>query len=143
MRNGLGQRIQPFLLGQPADDAEQRSLVGRIEAEAGADFGAVGRLAGEAVGVIVAGQCRVGRRVPDVARRRPLWRGTRASQELGRVRAAGHAGGGAGRLTGGRHLRYAEGTPLANLFMALLTKLDVPVEQFGDSTGTLQHLNDV
>ena len=53
------------------------------------------------------------------------------------------AGGGAGRLTGGRHLRYAEGTPLANLFMALLTKLDVPVEQFGDSTGTLQHLNDV
>jgi hypothetical protein len=53
------------------------------------------------------------------------------------------AGGGAGRLTGGRHLRYAEGTPLANLFMALLTKLDVPVEQFGDSTGTLQYLNDV
>ena len=53
------------------------------------------------------------------------------------------AGGGAGRIDGGRHVRYAEGTPLANLFMALLAKMDVPVEQFGDSTATLQHLTDV
>ena len=53
------------------------------------------------------------------------------------------AGGGAGRLDGGRHVRYTEGTPLANLYMALLAKLDVPIEAFGDATGTLQHLSDV
>ena len=50
------------------------------------------------------------------------------------------AGGGGGRLPRGRHIRYPEKTPLTNLYMALLGKLDVPVEQFGDSTGTLQHL---
>jgi len=27
--------------------------------------------------------------------------------------------------------------------MALLAKLDVPVEQIGDSTGTLRHLTDI
>ena len=53
------------------------------------------------------------------------------------------AGGGAGRLRGGRHLRYADETPLTNLYMSLLDKLDVPVEHFGDSTGTLAHLSDV
>ncbi len=53
------------------------------------------------------------------------------------------AGGGAGRLPRGQHIRYPEKTPLANLYMSLLGKLDVPVEQFGDSTGTLQHLSDV
>ena len=53
------------------------------------------------------------------------------------------AGGGAGRLPRGQHIRYPEKTPLTNLYMTLLGKLDVPVEQFGDSTGTLQHLTDV
>jgi hypothetical protein len=53
------------------------------------------------------------------------------------------AGGGAGQLRGGRHIRYADETPLTNLYMALLAKLDVPVEQIGDSTGTLQHLTDI
>jgi hypothetical protein len=47
------------------------------------------------------------------------------------------AGGAAGRLQGGRHLRAAEETPFANLLLALLDKLDVPVESFGDSTGAL------
>ena len=45
------------------------------------------------------------------------------------------AGGGAGRITGGRHLRVAEETPVTNLQLALLAKLGVPVEQHGDSTG--------
>jgi hypothetical protein len=53
------------------------------------------------------------------------------------------AGGGAGQLSGGRHIRYADETPLTNLYMTLLGKLDVPVERIGDSTGTLRHLTDV
>ena len=43
-------------------------------------------------------------------------------------------GGGAGRIKGGRHLRYAKYTPVTNLFVSLLDKLGVPVETIGDST---------
>ncbi len=46
-------------------------------------------------------------------------------------------GGGAGRLKGGRHLRYPVDTPLTNLFVTLLDQLNVPVEKLGDSTGRL------
>ena len=53
------------------------------------------------------------------------------------------AGGGAGTLTGGRHLRVAEDTPLTNLHLSLLEKLGVPTERLGDSTGTVKHLSDV
>ena len=45
------------------------------------------------------------------------------------------AGGGAG--TGGRHVRYPEETPLANLHMTLLDKMGVPVESLGHATGKL------
>ncbi|MDR2212711.1 MAG: DUF1552 domain-containing protein [Pseudomonadales bacterium] len=45
------------------------------------------------------------------------------------------AGGASGRLQGGRHIRAGVGTPLSNLHLALLEKLEVPVESFGDSTG--------
>jgi hypothetical protein len=48
------------------------------------------------------------------------------------------AGGGAGRLEGGRHVRAADGTPFANLLVSLLAKLDVPVDSFGDSSGALE-----
>lgn len=44
------------------------------------------------------------------------------------------AGGGAGRLGAGQHVRVAEGTPFANLLVAVLDKLDVPLTSFGDST---------
>jgi hypothetical protein len=47
-------------------------------------------------------------------------------------------GGGAGRLKGGRHLRYPKDTPMNNLHLALLDKVGVPVEQFGDSTGRIE-----
>jgi hypothetical protein len=47
------------------------------------------------------------------------------------------AGGGAGRLQGGRHIHAAADTPFANLLVSVLTKIDVPVESFGDSTGAL------
>ena len=53
------------------------------------------------------------------------------------------AGGGAGQLRAGHHVRYAKGTPLTNLYLSLLDKLDVPVERFGDSTGRLQQLSDL
>ena len=52
-------------------------------------------------------------------------------------------GGGAGRLQGGRHLRYAAGTPLTNLYLTVLNKLGVPVERIGDSNGQLEHLSGV
>ena len=44
-------------------------------------------------------------------------------------------GGKAG--TGGRHIKYAEGTPLANLHLSLLDQMGVPVETLGHSTGRL------
>ncbi len=53
------------------------------------------------------------------------------------------AGGGAGRLHGGRHIRYPNETPLTNLYMTLLDKLGVPTERVGDSTGELRELSDV
>ena len=47
------------------------------------------------------------------------------------------AGGGAGRLRGGRHLKYSDKPPMANLLVTLMDKLDVPVEKLGGSTGRL------
>ena len=46
------------------------------------------------------------------------------------------AGGGAGRIKGGRHVKYPDGTQrLTNLQLTLLNTLGVPAETFGDSTG--------
>ena len=45
------------------------------------------------------------------------------------------AGGGAG--TGGRHVRYPEHTPLANLHLSLLDRLGVPAESLGHANGRL------
>ena len=42
-------------------------------------------------------------------------------------------------LKGGRHIRY-EGTPLTNLYMTMLARLEVPAERIGDSTGSLSDL---
>jgi hypothetical protein len=53
------------------------------------------------------------------------------------------AGGASGRIRGGRHLVYAKGTPVTNLFLNMLDKLGVPAEMIGDSTGRLEHLSDV
>jgi hypothetical protein len=50
------------------------------------------------------------------------------------------AGGGAGRLKGGRHLRFPKDTPLANLHVTLLDQLGVGVEKLGDSVGGLSQL---
>jgi hypothetical protein len=49
-------------------------------------------------------------------------------------------GGGAGRLKGGRHLKYADHTPMANLLVTLLDKSGVEVDHLGDATGPLVSL---
>ena len=50
------------------------------------------------------------------------------------------AGGGAGRLKGGRHIRYADRTPLANLHLTLLEKVGVRMDSFADSKGKVEEL---
>jgi len=47
------------------------------------------------------------------------------------------AGGASGQLQGGRHLQFPKDTRMSNLLAALLNKLDVPTETFGDGTGVL------
>jgi hypothetical protein len=47
------------------------------------------------------------------------------------------AGRAAGHLQGNRHLSYAPQTPMSNLLLAMLHKLDVPAERIGDSTEPL------
>ncbi len=50
------------------------------------------------------------------------------------------AGGAAGRMKGGRHLKYPEGTPMSNLLLSILDKAGVPEDHVGDSTGPLTEL---
>jgi hypothetical protein len=47
---------------------------------------------------------------------------------------AGHANG---ALKGNLHVRCADGTPMANVYLSMLHKLGVNVEKFGDSTGEI------
>jgi hypothetical protein len=51
------------------------------------------------------------------------------------------AGGGAGKIKGGRHLKYPEGTPLANLYLRLMEMVGLQVEKFGDSSGKINLLS--
>jgi hypothetical protein len=47
------------------------------------------------------------------------------------------AGGAKGRMKGGRHLKYPEKTPMANLLLTVLDKAGVRQDSIGDSTGLL------
>jgi hypothetical protein len=47
------------------------------------------------------------------------------------------AGGASGKLKGGRHLRFPDHIPLSNLLLALVHKIGIERESFGDSTGVL------
>jgi hypothetical protein len=49
-------------------------------------------------------------------------------------------GKGGGTLKTGRHLKYANETPLTNLYLSLLERMDTPTKAFGDSTGKLDNL---
>jgi hypothetical protein len=53
------------------------------------------------------------------------------------ILVAGRAGG---RLISGQHRKYAEDTPLSNLYMSMLNALDVKVDKFADSTELLPNV---
>ena len=50
------------------------------------------------------------------------------------------AGGAAGKVKGGRHIRYNEPTPLANLHLTLLDRVGVHLDAFADSKGEVSEL---
>jgi hypothetical protein len=50
------------------------------------------------------------------------------------------AGGAAAGVKGGRHLRYKEPVPLANLHLTLLDKVGVKIDSFADSNGKITEL---
>ena len=50
------------------------------------------------------------------------------------------AGGAAGGMKGGRHIRYDKPTPLANLHLTLLDKVGVRLDKFADSNGKVDEL---
>jgi len=49
-------------------------------------------------------------------------------------------GNASGRVKGGRHLRYADHTPMSNLLLTALDRVGVHEQQLGDSTGELTNL---
>jgi len=53
------------------------------------------------------------------------------------------AGRGCGTVRPGRFVRHANETPMANLFIAMLDRIGVPVETLGDGTGRLGYLTDL
>jgi hypothetical protein len=48
------------------------------------------------------------------------------------------AGSGCGTLNTGRHVAYAKETPISDLWLALLDRMQVDMEKLGDSRGHLQ-----
>src|SRR5438477_10324389 len=50
------------------------------------------------------------------------------------------AGGAAGGMKGGRHIRFEKPTPLANLHLTLLDKVGVRLDSFADSQGKVDEL---
>jgi uncharacterized protein DUF1552 len=49
-------------------------------------------------------------------------------------------GGAGGKMKGGRHIKYAEPTPMANLHLTLLDKVGIHMDQFADSKGKIDEL---
>ncbi len=50
------------------------------------------------------------------------------------------AGGGCGTIKTGRHIRFPDETPLNNLWLAMLERMDIGLDKLGDSTGSLRGL---
>jgi len=48
--------------------------------------------------------------------------------------------GGGSQIKGGRHIKYAQPTPLTNLHATLLDKVGMPTERFADSNGKVSEL---
>lgn len=51
------------------------------------------------------------------------------------------AGGGCGTLNTGRHVRYPKETPLNNLWLSMLNRMEIDIHQLGDSQGELPDLS--
>jgi hypothetical protein len=49
-------------------------------------------------------------------------------------------GKGGGTIKPGRHVRYAAETPMCNLYVAMLERVGIRADKFGDSTGKLGEL---
>ncbi len=52
------------------------------------------------------------------------------------------AGGAAGRMKGGRHIRYTQPAPLANLHLTMLDKAGVALDSFADSKGKIREIDE-
>ena len=50
------------------------------------------------------------------------------------------AGSGCGTIKPGRHIRFDQETPISNLWVSMLNRMDVDVAKLGDSTGELPGL---
>jgi hypothetical protein len=53
------------------------------------------------------------------------------------------AGRGDGQLKPGRHIAYPKGTPMTNLYLSLLERMNVKMDRLGDSTGRLEFLTEL
>ena len=53
------------------------------------------------------------------------------------------AGRGCGKLRPGRFIGYPKETPMANFFLAMLDRMNIPVDSLGDSNGELNDLSDI
>ena len=51
------------------------------------------------------------------------------------------AGNGCGTIKSGRHIRYPKETPLNNLWLSMLNRMEIDLAQLGDSTGSLEGLS--
>ncbi len=51
------------------------------------------------------------------------------------------AGKGSGTIKTGRHVQYEKETPMNNLFLSMLDRMNAGVDQFGDSTGRVEQLS--
>jgi hypothetical protein len=51
------------------------------------------------------------------------------------------AGGGSGSIKTGRHVKYPSGTPLNDLYVSMLDRMETHVDKLGDSHGALPHLS--
>jgi hypothetical protein len=52
------------------------------------------------------------------------------------------AGGANGKIKGGRHVVFKQGTPITNLYLSLLDRIGVEADKIGDSTGRLESLTE-
>jgi hypothetical protein len=51
--------------------------------------------------------------------------------------------GGSRNFKTGRHVRYSQNEPVANLYLSIMDAAGVPTEHFGDSQSRLQFLGDL